>query len=284
MGELEQLLELAQTGVSDTVRGSNYESYEEAYDMESYIMRKSQTNRQDAQMKLNALKSAGRLNDLRNQMKREPNYNATGGSLKVGDRFDSVGQFDLTARRATANIASPLPVAFLSPQMLQSNYGQVIQIASGITLVITGGYQDSKPNQVDFTYTQGANVDVITITTGDSALAYPSFLTACLTDKFRASNIRYIVGDETAPSLAQFKNSVQFFEATTFGRVSSNKLSPSSYRNPANQQKNIIDVTGTFTFDKSKGFWVNMNATAGLEFTLSMFLEVTYQDNARGLA
>jgi hypothetical protein len=90
------------------------------------------------------------------------------------------------------------------------------------------------------------------------------------------------VGDESATSIAQFKNAVQFFEATTFGKVSSNKLSANSYRNPQNFIKNIIDVTGTFTFDKSKGFYVNMNATANLEFTLSMFLEKTFQDSSKG--
>jgi hypothetical protein len=282
MNELDQLLSLVGDGVTDSVRGSNFDSFEEAESMESYIMRKQMADRRTANMKLSQIKGSGRLNDLRAQMKQEPNYGATGGTLKQGDQFESVGQFDLTAKRATANIASVLPIAFLSPQMLQSNYNQVIQIGSGITLAITGGYLSGKPNQVDFTYTQGANVDVITITTGDSALAYPSFLAACQTDKFRASNIRYIVGDESAPSLAQFKNSVQFFEATTFGKVSSNKLSANSYRDPKNFAKNIIDVVGQFTFDKSKGFWVNMNATANLEFTLSMFLEKTYQDSSKG--
>lgn len=275
--DIGELLNLAAGGVSDTLRAGNFESYEEAYEAENYIMRQQRVSRPQAKDAITQIAASGRLNDLRGMMKKDRAF-GTSGKINVGSPLDSVGQFDIKVTRLTANIAESLPVPMLGSAILESGYEGVITLSGGMTLQIKWGIRDSLPNKLQLIFTKGASTDTIEISTADSALPYPAFLNALTTDKFQASKLRYIVGDETASSLQQLENSIVFFETSTFGRTSSNKLSPSSSRDPMNNQKNILDINGNFTFDKYKGFWVNMNATANLRFTLSMFLEKTFLD------
>ena len=73
-------------------------------------------------------------------------------------------------------------------------------------------------------------------------VAYGTLLESLVSDKFVMNMIRYVVPDETAPSLAQFGNNIGIFKQSLFGKFNSDYVSPNSFKKPEQMQKNLIDV------------------------------------------
>lgn len=100
-------------------------------------------------------------------------------------------------------------------------------------------------------------------------VAYTTLLTSISSDRFITSGIRYNVTDTS--KVAQFDNNLNLIRQTLFGKISSDFISPVSYRNPSNQQVNIIDIFIKKGVDKETVIASMANYDVG-SFTLSIFI------------
>lgn len=182
-------------------------------------------------------------------------------------------QFDVTITRNTSNIAQDLDVAVLGFTEVISGYAGIISPVVGGTLDVSGGIYNALPDRYRFTHTLGANTDTIDVTC--SQHAYPSLLQSSGMDIYQITGVRYSV---TQSSLAdsQFGNKFKFAKQTIFGLDNKNSLSVISFKDPKNNQDNIIDIPVKMGMDKETcialSIAANPTPASAIEVTLSFFV------------
>lgn len=192
-------------------------------------------------------------------------------------------QFDIKIKRLTANINQKLPFAIFGANDAQNGYRRIIQdIPTGITLEsVKYGTNStpSLPNALRLTYNDGVNpTDDVEITCDQ--YPYPAFLQSTLNDIFRLSKMRYSISD--AGELSQFSNALVLVESSMFGKSSRNSISVNAYKSPDQFQNVIIDINGNFGIDSETSFVSSINPKAGLEVTISVFVQKFFKFNANG--
>jgi hypothetical protein len=70
-------------------------------------------------------------------------------------------------------------------------------------------------------------------------VAYSALLSATNSDKFVLNMIRYVVA---AAYVDQYNNDIKYINQSLFGKRTSDSWSPTSYKNPEQQQDGIIDI------------------------------------------
>lgn len=100
-------------------------------------------------------------------------------------------------------------------------------------------------------------------------VAYNTLLTSLSSDRFVISQLRYTVTDPN--KVSQFNQNLNMISQSLFGKISTDFVSPVSFRDPSNQQVNIIDIPIKKGIDKNTIIATYANYDVGA-FTFSMFL------------
>lgn len=193
----------------------------------------------------------------------------------------AAANFGITVRRDTANIAGPLPFAIFGSQDYANGYRGVIQgqLTGGTVLTsVRGGEVNSLPNSVVFTYTNGANVDTITVTS--NTYPYPALLNSTNVDLLRMSKIRLELSDATQQ--AQFSQDILTVANSPFGKSSTNRISATAFKSPQQFQAGIVDLDAIVEIDKETGLYSQILGVVGFSITLNSFVEKFYRQNTKG--
>jgi hypothetical protein len=132
----------------------------------------------------------------------------------------------------------------------------------------TAAYDFASGNLV-LTYAVGE-----TVTIGCSDRPYRQLMKFTETNSFQTSLIRVTVSD-----LSQFNQIITPFRRSAFGANQTNNINPNAYRNPQNQQNNIIDINSKVTVDNEHGFSTRLAAINGLSVSFSLFIPVYAKPN-----
>ncbi len=164
------------------------------------------------------------------------------------DQLSMYSQFDITITKtitAGASIAGDLPFVLFSPVFLQSSYAknnllQNLPVGTTVTVTQVG------TNSIAFTYTEGANINVLTITS--TTTPYPSIVQALMTDRFDVIKTRETISD--AITLSQINLPLVISTGSLFGGFTDNPISGVAQKSPDQFQNGIIDFNAAFTADK----------------------------------
>jgi len=277
--DLDNMFDMLENEAGNTglVQLNSYEE-SESYEVENFLKRQGYPARSAKQMARVGVKNPSFKNTL---LQSARSNNGQGVQMVQSDKgTKTAAQFDITITRNSANIAGILPFCLFGPNDALNGYRQVMDnLPAGTVLTsVRSGENNSLPSSLVFTFTNGANVDTVTVTCNQ--YPYPSFLTALNTDMFKASKIRYSISDAT--QLTQFNQPFDFKVRSMFGKKSADSVSIGAYKAPQQFQNGIIDVDGVFDLDKETTILSSIIGVAGFSVTLSMFIEKFYRQNAKG--
>lgn len=182
----------------------------------------------------------------------------------------SKGDLNITISRATANIAFPLPVVLFGLQGFASSYISMIKqyLPAGTTMVAT----TSANGDVLLTFTQGANVDIVTITLTGSQISYSEFLQSMNQNYFKTRYIRQEYVND-ANLLSAVSQTINFGLLSALGSKNQNSLLPRSRRLNSDYQTFIVNlflpeqkITSDFSFVQ------NIVAVAGQTIAYDVFM------------
>ncbi len=100
-------------------------------------------------------------------------------------------------------------------------------------------------------------------------VGYGTLLNALSSDKFAMNMLRYTLGNT---DVTQYQNSIGVYRQTLFGKFDSDSISPSSFKQPDQQQVNIIDMPIEKGIDKSISLASFINYDAA-NITMSFFVQ-----------
>lgn len=109
---------------------------------------------------------------------------------------------------------------------------------------------------IPFTATSGGTLYVALQIVRTSDVPYGSLLGATNSNTFQINMLRYTV---TAGQETQFANAILCADETMFGKFSSDPVNPESYKNPEQDQDNIIDIDIDFNVNKQRGLSTLVN-------------------------
>lgn len=213
-------------------------------------------------------------------------YDAVTGVQSANNDNRGIGEkatFDIKVQRLTAAIAAELPFMIFGGMYAQSGYVDFGLAPAGMTLLVRSGIshgvvEDSSLYGVtDFIFTQGANTDIVRVTSG-AAASYPALLAATASDVFVLNNIRVSLSDATLVS--QYNTSLAAVKKTIFGRTVENDLSQATFKKPEQFQSGIIDIPVKIGIDKESALRGAIIATAGFQVTYSIAVERFERFNA----
>lgn len=260
---------------TDSFEASTYETYLVSQGIDAYTARvvaakAAQTPAMAAQIK-QAMNASGQgLVGL-------TQHQQPGNSL-------AAATFNFTVTRPTINIVGEdLPFALFGPQDYANGYrniiGGLVPLGAGTVLTsVRGGESDGFPDRVVFTYTNGANVDTVVVTC--DTYPYPAFLTATLSDLLRLSKVRMTLSDAT--QTRQFDQALVSVANSPFGKNVTNRVTPSTFKTPAQFQQGIVDIDAVFDMDKETTLAGRILAVANFSISLPMFVEKYNRPIAKG--
>lgn len=158
-------------------------------------------------------------------------------------------QFDLTVLKTIGGAgvgAVNLPFVLFSPAFLESDYLNIISqyVPAGTTLTIT-----RRPNSITFHYEViGVPANYVDIDVSSDITAYPTIVSALITDRFDVIKVRETISDNTI--LAQLQLPLQISNGSLFGGLSYNKISAAASKSPYQFAAGIIDFDAKFPLDK----------------------------------
>ncbi len=186
--------------------------------------------------------------------------------------YQEKANFAIQTKRLTANIAEELPYVLFGFAFLASGYSEVINLPSGVTCTVKAGLVQNTTDdagtykKVLLTYTSGANVDTVEITSKASS-AYPTLLANMASDVFTISKVRQSISPATETS--QFATQLAVVNKSIFGKAESNDINLDSYKKPEQFQSGIIDIGLNCSLDKESAFVGSLIAVAGITVTNS---------------
>lgn len=266
---------------ADVAGGYTVQAYEmeEAFELENYVKRAHGLT--PVQARKVAAKAMQRP-AVKAQMMQAMRQNAGQGAVSIQTgNVQAAAQFDITAKRITANIASALPVPFFGALDLENGFTNLLNLPAGVTLSdmnigTTKGVAFA--NKLELEFTDGVGTDTVEITS--STYFYPSLLKSTITDLLKLSKMRYSISDTT--QIAQFSQSLNVVSRSMFGKVNSNNISVGAFKQPNQFQQGIIDIDGEIEVDKETSIQTAIIPVVGFSFTLSMWVEKFFRQNAKG--
>jgi hypothetical protein len=193
----------------------------------------------------------------------------------------AAANFGITVERLTAAIAAPLPFAIFGQQDYRNGYRSVISgmLPAGVALTsVRGGEVNSLPDAVEFTYTQGLNVDIVRVSS--DTYAYPALLESTGVDLLRMSKVRMELSDST--QAGQFRQELKSFSNSPFGKGTFNKISATSFRTPQQFQTGIVDLDIVLDIDKETALYGSILPVAAFGVTFNSFVEKFYRQITKG--
>jgi hypothetical protein len=184
--------------------------------------------------------------------------NFTGGSDLASQ---GIAQINLTV--AKVGTSADTYAEFFCPG---ASAADVRQPAYGATY--TAAYDFASGNLV-LTFAVGE-----TVTIGCSDRPYRQLMKFVETNPFQTNLLRVTVSD-----LSQFNQIITPFRRSAFGANQTNNINPNAYRNPQNQQNNIIDINSRVVIDNEHGFSTRLAPVNGLSVSFSLFIPVYAKPN-----
>lgn len=149
----------------------------------------------------------------------------------------SKGDLNLIVTRKSTNIDGKLPYALFGTNDFDAGY---ISTLKGFDLPVGTTFAVSQnAGKVVFTYTQGANVDVIEVEF-QGLNNYVSFLKGLNTTFFKTRYILYSIGDATQTS--QLFNIINFGDISDLAKKAGNQLSPNSRKLPSDNLSDRVNL------------------------------------------
>lgn len=100
---------------------------------------------------------------------------------------------------------------------------------------------------------------------------YATLIQSTSSNLFGINMIRYVMADDTAAQLAQAANPIMPGDLTMFGMFTKDTVDPEVFKNPEQQQKNIIDIYYDFRVSKQKGLGTYVQYDV-VDFRLNFFV------------
>jgi len=242
---------------------NNLESFE-AEELENFMGRVMPNKLQQFQSQMRA-KQAPQMSAMRNMgaMAVNPIGKPTNGAIDQ----NAVAQVSIQVRRATNNIALALPVPIFGAISYESRYEGLLQLPSGVTAT----FAVTPKGDLAITFTQGLNVDIVTISC--SSVPYVNMLRSTQTDVFKIRGTRYSISDVS--KLAQFDTQFRIARRSIFGKTDFDDISVAAYKDPQQFQQGIIDLKFQTDIDKEKQILTEIidSGVANFSFNLSVFVQ-----------
>jgi hypothetical protein len=195
-------------------------------------------------------------------------------------------QFSLLVTRNTRTLAVELPVPLFGAVDLESGYANALAqyLPTGITVSnVQYGIQSGKAFEriLTISFTDGTNTDTVTISCKN--MPYPSFLSAIQSDVFINSLTRYTLGNTANQD--QYNAQFTVAKKSLFGKQESDDITPNAYKDPNQNQTNIVDINIPYGIDKNTtvilGFKHTTTGTVGLDFFVSSYERTTVANELR---
>jgi len=106
-------------------------------------------------------------------------------------------------------------------------------------------------------------------------VAFATLLQATQSNLFGTNMVRMSAFSDAAIDIAQFQNPFKCVDLTMFGKFTQDTVNPKSFKNPEQQQKDIIDIDFEFRVSKQKAIGSYFNFDAG---TIDLNMFVAYAD------
>lgn len=251
---------------SSTYELSSYEE-QEAYEVENYLRSvKRVSGRRASKLAPRIVKNGAALQQVRRAMQSD-----SGMSMGSGWNVPPMkAQTTIVITRATANIPLALPVPIFGAIDSESGFIQSLGSAlpAGVSVDVDFGVNNGKADSLLLTYTQGANVDGISITC--NTIPYPSLLKAMQTDILSIEKIRYLLSDNTKTN--QYSQTHEVVRASMFGKADRNLFDVSTFVSPLQQQLGIVDVDVNIAVDKESAIVLDVINVAAFSVSLNLFV------------
>lgn len=186
---------------------------------------------------------------------------------------NSKGDLNLTVTRGSANINSPLPFVLFGSNDFDAGYiSTLASFMSNLPAGTTVAVSVSSTGNVVFTYTNGANVDVITVSNLGN-INYRSFLSSMDNNYFATKYFLASISDETY-NLVQYAQPLFFGLLSALGMTKANQLVFRSRTNSWQYRKDRVEVvlpeqTITPDFSFAMSIVAVANFSMGFDFFMS---------------
>jgi hypothetical protein len=285
LADISELLE-NQTGINhleEDYETDNYEDFENYEMLEPEYMQKRNTALRSGQNSTKAGHTAdsAMLRTYGNKWRKAKNAASKGrpnATISAGKLGNYSALYDIVISRPTANITSALPIVLFAPKYFSSNYTNFFSsnpLPSGTTLAIT----TSATGNVLFTFTNGANIDVITISCNQNP--YIAFLENLKTSAITLT--KNYVRVSSTNSLSQFGQPVNVLTRSLYGKASQDNFTPSSFLSPDQQQTTVLAVPMKFELDGVSGWVTSIDPTANTVYTFNSFVSESTSINRKTL-
>lgn len=105
-----------------------------------------------------------------------------------------------------------------------------------------------------------------------SDVPYATLLESTSSNLFKINMVRITLADATATNLAQLRNPINVGTETMFGRFTKDTINPNSFKNPEQNQANIVDVLARIDIYKEKAIAQYINYDVGA-FEWNVFID-----------
>ena len=280
--QVQRILNELAAGAAGSYGSYESASYEDQASYESFLVSSGMSATKARIVAENAVKQPAIAMQIKQAMS-EARGGGWGGPLPGGDAAIAAAQFQFSVKRITATIAEDLPFVIFGSQDAQNGYRNIIPslLPAGVVLTsveigeVAGA---ANANRALFTYTQGANVDTIEVTS--STYSYPSLLNSTNADLLKLSKIRMELSNSTLTR--QFNLELASYANSPFGKGEQNRVTPASYKRPDQYQNGIVDMDIIFRIDKETSMVGKLINTTGFQVDYNCFVEKFYRQNAKG--
>jgi hypothetical protein len=190
-------------------------------------------------------------------------------NIKGQPYANTTALFDIVVKRDSANIGLALPVPLFAAVHYAARYRGIINQYLPASVTITNITLNAEGSVV-IEYTEGANVDTITIKCVQTP--YITFLSASEFNAMQINKFRYRISDTNYQN-EQYSQTFETAQKTLFGKFSSDQVSVAAQEKPNDFKNNIVDVDYIIPINYEKGIVVGLIAVARFNITLSCFVQ-----------
>ena len=272
----------------DLANGAGYSSYEvggyEVGQFADFLTKQGLPAQQARRMAVAAAATPGAAAELRRQMAGQGLGAEQGPKVNAGlpGNVVSAANFTITVTRPTAAIAGEaLPFCLFGALDANNGYRRIVQglLAAGTVLTsVRYGENVGRPEDLTFTYTNGANVDTIVVSC--QGAPYPNILASTMTDLMNLNKVRMSISNSAITS--QFDQEVNVLARDLFATNKSKNINANSFKTPMQQQSGIVDLDVLMGIDKEVTVQSKIVATAGLSVSFACFVDRFYRQNTIG--
>ena len=162
--------------------------------------------------------------------------------------FKSKGDINITISRSTANVtnagqAIPLPFVLFGVNDYAAQYFNFLKtVKSNLPSNVVVSVATTNTGNVTFTFTQGASVDVVTVSYLGNLNNYASFLQSMNQNYFATKYILYTISDAVNGALQITNGIIQIGRIGSMGFQAQNQISLNARKWTWNYQNDRVDV------------------------------------------